>query len=118
MTTIVVYRTSFVWELDIVREGLSRADLPYIVQTESFSGMTTSLDVSPAQGFGTRWLVLVPDQMQSQAEKVIASLHVSLDSEATSFPSMNPRAMRTSLWIAGIIVVALMVFMAWTYVGR
>ena len=79
MTSIVVYRTSFVWELDIVREGLSRANLPYIVQTESFSGVTTGLEASPAQGFGTRWLVLVPDQMQSQAEEVIASLHVGND---------------------------------------
>ncbi len=118
MTNIVVYRTSFEWELDIMREGLSRAHFPCIVQTESLSGVTTGLDVSPAQGFGRRWLVLVPDQMKDQAKEIITSLHVGYDADAPYFPSMNLQAMKKTLWIAGRVAVMLIVFLIWIYVSR
>ena len=104
------------WELDTVRDGLTRAKIPFYVQTESFGGVRRALEMSPTAGFGTRWLVLVPTGAKREAETVLASLHVTFDSDRKYFPSITGKYSKKVYWIGGTL--GIIIFLILQYLTR
>jgi hypothetical protein len=114
MERVIAYETSYVWQMDIVRDALKRARLPFQIQTEGLSGLTTGLDALPVGGFGTRWVFIVPEQFKSEAQSLIESLHVTDDSDTKGFRGPFTGAAKKKLWVLVAILLCLFGLMLWS----
>ena len=72
--------------------------------------------MSPTAGFGTRWLVLVPTGAKREAETVLASLHVTFDSDRKYFPSITGKYSKKVYWIGGTL--GIIIFLILQYLTR
>ena len=109
MKHIIVYKTSQLWELDTAQQALKRAGVPFFVRTESLGGVVTALQASPTPGFGTRWLIMVPEKYSKQAEKKINSLPVSSDSDYKPFIDPTEFTKKQRIILASIFIFAIII---------
>ncbi len=114
MKHISVYKTSLIWELDIVRDALTQAKVPFFVRSEALGGLRTAFEAWPTPGFGKRWLILVPEEIRDDAKSLIATLHVTHNSDRKPFPMMGPDGVRKALWLSAIFVTLFIVFALWS----
>ena len=113
MENVKVYTTSLVFELDIVRDAFKAAHIPFFVQSESLGGVLTAFEASPASGFGRRWFVLVPDKYVSEANKLLAVLPISFDSDTKPFPVINVTMVKGYRWKLAVIIIPFLLLLAW-----
>jgi hypothetical protein len=106
MKHIIVYKTSQLWELDTTQQALKKAGSPFFVRTESLGGVVTALQASPTPGFGTRWLVMVPEKYSKEAENEIRTLPVSTGSDYKPFIDPTEFTKKQRIILASIIIIA------------
>jgi len=116
MENIKIYTTALVFELDIVRDELKKADIPFFVQSESLGGVKSAFEASPAQGFGRRWFILVPDKFETEAKKLVHTLPISFDSDTKPFPAIDITQVKGYRWKLAVIVIPFLSFMIWRFV--
>ena len=109
MNHIIVYKTSQLWELDTAQQALKTAGIPFFVRTESLGGVVTALQASPTPGFGTRWLVMVPEKYSKQAEKKINTLPISSDSDYIPFIDPTKFTKKQRIILISVIVFAIII---------
>lgn len=116
-TDIVVLRTGFAYEADMVANALEEAGLPFYRRQESSSGLEFAMPVAGSSGPGIFWIVRVPLSAEEEAKEIIKSLPVSQD--------LNPgvwdfgAAPRTkSIWrvVSLIMVVGFLISVGWQLV--
>jgi hypothetical protein len=113
MKYTIVYTSAYVFDIDIAREALKNANVPFYVQTETLAGVRQAFPASPASGFGTRWHVFVPSKVEREAKKVLSTLHLTIDSDMKPFPIVTPKQFKDNLWKALVVVVPIIVVLGY-----
>lgn len=109
----IVYKTALVYELDMVRDSLKEAQIQHFVQSEGYGGVKYALEAAPAQGFGKRWFVLVPETFEKKAEELLKTLPVSFDSDTKPFPVMDITKVRGFKWLITLMLSPLIIYILW-----
>ncbi len=83
---VVVYRTRYLNEADVVAEAMSRAQVPFFRRVETIGGLSAAMPLNPAPGLlpGNRWAIAVPGSWAKRAVQFIAKLPVSQEPEPPS----------------------------------
>lgn len=76
---VVVYRTRFLHEADLVAEAMSHAQMPYFRRIATIGGLSAAMPANPAPGLlpGSFFAIAVPGSWATRAERFIAKLPVS-----------------------------------------
>jgi len=82
---VVVYRSPFLHEADMVAEAMDRAKMPHIRRVETSGGWSVAMPANPSPGLlpGNFFAVAVPRRLADQASRFIAKLPVSQEVPAT-----------------------------------
>jgi hypothetical protein len=111
MEHIAIYKSAFLWEIDLVRDTFTELKIPHYVQSESLGGVRTAFGVTPTPGFGMRWFVLVPRAFEERAKNIIAYLNLSVDSDTKPFPVIEPQEWKSRPIVIGVLVfIAIIIF--------
>ena len=78
-TDVVVLRTGFAYEADMVANALEEAGIPFYRRQESSAGLEFAMPVAGSSAPGLFWLIRVPLAAADEAKEIIASLPVSQD---------------------------------------
>ena len=73
----IVLRTGRIHEFELVCNALNEANIPYVKQEESVSGLKTGY-VQPVMGPGNYFNLLVPTESKQKALDIISALPVDL----------------------------------------
>jgi hypothetical protein len=116
-SSVVVYRTGVVYELDLVADGMSRAGIPYFRRMETIGGLTSAMPVMPAGGPGTLWTIVVPWTWADRAEHFIAKLPVPQGAEPHVWSSAAPpqKKKRPFYW-AWVFVIGAVLLLVWSMI--
>jgi hypothetical protein len=114
-SSVVVYRTRLVYELDVVADALSRAGIPHFRRGESIGGLSFAMPVMPTMAPSTIWAIVVPESWADRARHFIASLPVSQDAEPKSLgtPSSVRPSSRSWAWL---FVLGMALLLGWTVI--
>ena len=115
MDNIVVYTTAYVYEVDIVRNALKKAKIPFYIQSQTLGGIREAFQVSPAQGFGERWHFYVPQVAESDAKKLLSTLHLTVNSDRKPFPAISGRRLKKSLRKTLIVLSPILLGLAYLF---
>ena len=110
MEHTIVFTTAHVFEVDTVREAFNKANIPFYVQSEALSGVTSAFEASPASGLGRRWHVFVPTNAKLRAKNILSTLHLSLHSDSKPFfesdeASFKKNVRKALLLVSQVIIV-------------
>lgn len=84
-----VYRTTYLYEADMVANELQDAGIAFYRAEESPMGVQWAMPLSPAWEPGTSFLVIVPGPHATAARRLVRRLPVSQD----EYPGVWPAAM-------------------------
>jgi len=90
--SVVVYRTAFLHEADMVSEAMSRAQIPHSRRVETSGGLSVAMSVNPGPGMlpGSLFAIAVPSSRARQATHFVAKLPVSQEIRSThQMPSVK-----------------------------
>jgi hypothetical protein len=110
---VIVYRTSTLYEADMVAEALERAHIPFFRRVETLGGFSTAMPVSPPPGLlpGSFWVVAVPGRLAHRAARFIAKLPVTQQLPATHRMPGVRDLFEGWTWL---FVLAILLALAWT----
>ena len=76
---VVVYRTRYLHEVDLVAEAMSRAQMPHFRRIATIGGLSAAMPANPAPGLlpGSFFAIAVPGSWAERAERFVAKLPVS-----------------------------------------
>jgi LPXTG-motif cell wall-anchored protein len=114
--SVVVYRTGYVNELDIVSEALSRAGIPYFRRMESIGGLSFAVPVMPAGGPGTLWAIVVPESWAERARHFIARLPVPQGAQPHVWSSPAPPPKTGSFSWGWLLVIGALLLLLWSMI--
>jgi hypothetical protein len=115
--SVVVYKTGFVYELDIVADALSRADIPYFRRMESIGGLTFAMPVMPAGGPGTLWTIVVPETCAERAKHFISKLPVPQGAEPHVWSAAAPpQEKKPYFYWAWVFVIGAALLVVWSMI--
>ncbi len=82
---VVVYRTAFLHEADLVAEAMDRAQIPHFRRIAAMGGWSVAMPANPAPGLlpGSFFAIAVPGKWVARAESFVASLPVSREPQAS-----------------------------------
>ena len=109
MEHTIVYTTAFLYEVDTVRDAFTKSNIPFFVQSQNLGGVRTAFTVTPAQGFGERWHIYVPEKAVADAQKVLSTLHLTKGSDKRPFPVIDEVASKKAIgkafvWLSPLIL--------------
>lgn len=70
----VVMRTGRIWEVELVEDALTSAEIPHFQQSENVSGLVLAKQLAPSMGPGAWWSFYVPRPFSARAKIVLSSL--------------------------------------------
>ena len=85
MGHVIVFTTAYVFEVDIVGEAFTKGDIPFYVQSESFGGVRSAFEASPAAGLERRRHFFVSTAAEVKARSILSTLHLTIDSDTKPF---------------------------------
>jgi len=114
---VVVYRTKYLHEADVVAEAMSRAQIPFFRRMETVGGFSAAMPVNPPPGLlpGNLWAIAVPGSWAARAARFVAKLPVSQETEARGkFRAPGVKGFfRGWTWI---FVLAILLALLWTVI--
>lgn len=75
---VVVMRTGRIWEVEMVENAFTEANLPHYQQSESSSGLVLAKQLAPAMGPGEWWSFWVPKSFLAEAQEILAALPIDV----------------------------------------
>jgi hypothetical protein len=81
MSHSIVFRTSFVWEIDLAKDALRTAGISHFMREETFSGYNEAFSASPTAGPGLTFCLLVPTSEQERAKEILRELSLDVDNQ-------------------------------------
>ncbi|HTK82712.1 MAG TPA: DUF2007 domain-containing protein [Bacteroidota bacterium] len=75
------FRSGRLWEIDMARDELKNADIPFFVREENLSGLSLAFPAIPAPGIGVTWSILVPESFVDKAKEALTSLPIEVDKQ-------------------------------------
>jgi hypothetical protein len=76
---VVVYRTRFLHEADMVAEAMDRAQMPHFRRVATIGGLSAAMPANPGPGLlpGSFFAIAVPGSWATRAERFVEKLPVS-----------------------------------------
>ena len=109
---VVVYRTAFLHEADMVSEAMSRAQMPHSRRVETSGGLSVAMSVNPGPGMlpGNFFAIAVPGRWAIQAARFVAKLPVSQEIRSThQMPRVREMFQgRTWIFVLAILLVLIL----------
>src|SRR5690348_5824697 len=76
-----VFRSGRLWEIDMARDELKAANIPFFVREENLSGLSLAFPAAPSPGIGVTWSLLVPEAFVDQAKEILTPLPIEVDKQ-------------------------------------
>jgi hypothetical protein len=109
---IVVYRTNFLHEADLVAEAMDRAQIPHFRRIAAMGGWSVAMPANPAPGLlpGGFFAIAVPRGWAARSERFVATLPVSQEPPASHrMPGVGDMFKGwTWLFVLGILLVLIL----------
>ena len=113
MPDVSIFRTAKLWEIDMARDALKRANVPHYVR-EELSGIETAFQAAPAAGPGVTFTFHVPHSAVKKAKRLLKGLHLDLHQQPGYWDFADPAVVRgyktgakVTMW--GIIIAIVIV---------
>lgn len=74
---VAILRTGRIYDIEMACEALRKAGIPFIRQEEGISGIQDGF-VLPAMGPGNYFILLVPEQLEQAAVRIISELPIEI----------------------------------------
>ena len=119
---VVVLRTGRLHEADLVANTLEERGIPFYRRFLSSSGVELAMPLSPVQGPGNWWLIVVPPSQADRAREVVGELPVSGEPNPGVWdfgPSPGSRRFfRGYAWVVLVVMAVWAVHSAWDFIAR
>ena len=108
---VVVYRTAFLHEADIVSEAMSRAQMPHSWRVETSGGWSVAMSVNPGPGLlpGNFFAIVVPGRWATQAARFVAKLPVSQEIQSTHQMPRAREMFQGWTWIFVLVILLVLI---------
>ncbi|MDH3974206.1 MAG: DUF2007 domain-containing protein [Deltaproteobacteria bacterium] len=89
MTNIVAFKTDKIYELEMVKDALKEAGIPFFIREDTMVGLHLPIPIAPVPVPGVSFLVLVPEIAFEESRALIKTLPVE-ETEADPVRRFNP----------------------------
>jgi hypothetical protein len=109
--SVVVYRTAFLHEADMVSEAMSRARMPHSRRVETTGGWSVAMPVNPSPGLlpGNFFAIAVPGSWAVQAVRFVSRLPVSQEIPSTHQMPGAREVFRGWTWIFVLAILLVLI---------
>jgi len=109
---VIVMKTGKLYELEMAKNELENAGVPFFVQQDSSSGLTLAMPLAPTMGPGIWYSVHVPQEFTAEAERVLEALPFETKTNPDVW-DFGPTDKTKRLWKLYIIVTLLIPVAIW-----